>query len=278
MTPSIVSRRSTETYTDSTKNRTSNPTTTVIVGLDKIMKDDNQFNQQTSPITPSEHIFVLYASQTGNAEQAAKDCCEQLPSHLQHGKSTVTCSHMQLDDFLELEQCQWNRFVIIVSSSYGVGQAPLGGYRFRAFCDAILSADDNHNKFLEGLSFCLLGLGDSKYTTFFQNPNTIHDAMVKAGATLVGKIGTADASGDQLQAIAKWIQGIWTPLQTALHTTPTFPSERFISMQQETIQICRENDPTFMPISRQKLHRSTWIVLPVLVVLVATAIGFWSNL
>ena len=243
------------------------------------MTDNNQLHdQQALSLTSSEHILVLYASQTGNAEQAAKDCCEQLPRHFQHGTFTATCSHMQLDDFLELEQCQWTHFVIIVSSSYGVGQAPLGGYRFRAFCDAILSANDSDNKFLDGLSFCLLGLGDSKYTTFFQNPTTIHDAMVKAGATLVGKIGTADASGDQLRAIAEWIQGIWTPLQNALHTIPTLPAEQLISMQQETIQICRDIDPTFLPISQQKRQSLTWIVLPASVVVVATAFGFWSNL
>ena len=31
---------------------------------------------------------------------------------------------MQLDDFLELERAPWTRLVVIITSSYGVGQAP----------------------------------------------------------------------------------------------------------------------------------------------------------
>lgn len=195
------------------------------------------------------HIYVLYASQTGNSEQAARDVCDQLVSKL---PAAATCSHMQLDDFLELQKCAWTPVVIIISSSYGVGQAPLGGYRFRALCDSILANDDDDNKIdmLKGISFFLLGLGDSKYRTYFENPTTIHKAMVKAGATLVGTIGKADASGEQLAIIAEWIDQLWVPLGKALGESNPPSADRLLEIQHATIELCRQSDPDFLPVPK----------------------------
>jgi sulfite reductase alpha subunit-like flavoprotein len=112
-----------------------------------------------------EEVYVLYGSQTGNSEQAAKEFCESLKKR---NKITtqVQPKHMQLDDFLELEYAKWTRLVVIFVSSYGVGQAPLGSYRFRELCEAWI---EEPSPVLEGLSYALCGLGDSKYTTFFKS-------------------------------------------------------------------------------------------------------------
>ena len=80
---------------------------------------------------------MLYGSQTGNSEQAAIDLAEKAPAKLSNDEVAVTARHMQLDDFLEIERAKWPRLVVIVTSSYGVGQAPLGCYKFRAMCDEI---------------------------------------------------------------------------------------------------------------------------------------------
>lgn len=216
---------------------------------------------------------MLFASQTGNSEQAARDVCDQLVTKL---PTSATCSHMQLDDFLELQQCAWTPVVIIISSSYGVGQAPLGGYRFRALCDSILANDDSQNNMLKGLSFCLLGLGDSKYRTYFENPTTIHKAMVKAGATLVGTIGKADASGEQLAIIAEWIDQLWVPLGKALGESESNPpsEERLLEMQHATIELCRQNDPDFLPVPKTAgLTMTTSALVALLGVLLATIVG-----
>jgi sulfite reductase alpha subunit-like flavoprotein len=79
---------------------------------------------------------------------------------------------MHLDDFLELEYGKWTQLIIIVCSSYGVGQAPLGARKFREFCDEILKRHRDGNgegenddtkviPTLRGVYFALLGLGDS---------------------------------------------------------------------------------------------------------------------
>lgn len=172
----------------------------------------------------SEEILVLYGSQTGNSEQAAIDISSQISEKLSSKSKTYTSRHMQLDDFLEIEKAQWTRNVIIVTSSYGVGQAPLGCYRFRAFCDFISQQPKQCSKLLDGIHFALLGLGDSGYTTFFRNPTVINEALLSAGAIRVGDVGKADASGkgdnSQDKVIKRWIDGIWDPLKEVLNEQP----------------------------------------------------------
>ena len=183
----------------------------------------------TQPSNEPEEILVLYGSQTGNSEGAAQEICSLIPTKLKCCTSRV----MHLDDFLELEKAQWTRLVVIVCSSYGVGQAPIGARKFRELCDEILlrygddDADGNTNTnkkiSLEGVHFALLGLGDSHYTTYFQNPTTIHNALTMAGATHVGKLGKADASGrddmEQIKVIDRWIATIWDDLNKVIATT-----------------------------------------------------------
>lgn len=198
-----------------------------------------QENKQAYPLpnqpvmaSSSEEVLVLYGSQTGNSEAAAEQLSSLLPSKLSTSDNrTLTSRCMHLDDFLELEQAKWTRLVIIVCSSYGVGQAPIGARKFREVCDTILErfgyddiANDNNknksDKMLAGVNYALLGLGDSHYTTFFRNPTTFENALSTAGATRVGELGKADASGtgnmEQSKVIERWIDAIWKDLQPVI--------------------------------------------------------------
>ena len=210
------------------------------------------------PESRTEKVLVLYGSQTGNSEAAAKDLCEKMSEQLSPAvlkeltgtKDTITVesTHMQLDDFLELKQAAWTRLIVIVVSSYGVGQAPLGAYRFRELCDAWSEAKAEN--ILDGVYFAMCGLGDSKYTTFFQNPTRIVAGLSQVGAQLVGPLGKADASGKgdeaQLETIDKWILGIWSHLATVVVKEP-LSSQRLHEMQRETIALCRQINPDFLP-------------------------------
>lgn len=224
----------------------------------------------TSP--REEQVLVLFASQTGNSEQAAMDIASLMPDKLSTPSLKVTSRHMQLDDFLELHEAEWTRLVVIVCSSYGVGQAPLGGYRFRTYCDAILEGKQPNS--LQGLTFALLGLGDSKYTTFFMNPTITNDALQKAGATRVGALGKADASEDQLKVIATWIDGIWSSLSKALEEEP-LSDERLKEMQTNTLSLCRELDAEFMPLAVEKSFASTVMSWSIIVALLGVAYYYY---
>ena len=162
----------------------------------------------------SMHIPILYGSQTGNSELAAQNLASSLPSTLNSPSSSVqiTSEALELDDFLEHRKGAWTPLIIIICSSYGVGQAPMGAWKFREMCDLILAENDKYASHFQGVQYALLGLGDSKYTTFFLNPTALDSAMAKAGAVRVGSLGKADASGegDQLQqtVIEQWCESI----------------------------------------------------------------------
>lgn len=194
------------------------------------------------------HIPIFYGSQTGNSQSCAETLASTLPKTLlSHQQKTqqnqqkhqikITSSAKQLDDFLEFDHASWPRYFIIICSSYGVGQAPLGCWKFRELCDAILddnnilmNDNDNDNDTttntttntskkgmmkettLQGIQYSMLGLGDSKYSTFFLNPTAIDSALHKVGAVRIGKLGKADASGtgDNIQSVVmnKWCEDI----------------------------------------------------------------------
>lgn len=156
---------------------------------------------------------------------------------------------MHLDDFLELEQAKWTRLVIIVCSSYGVGQAPIGARKFREVCDTILERNENtatnDDKMLTGVNYALLGLGDSHYTTFFRNPTTFENALSTAGATRIGELGKADASGtgdmEQSKVIERWIDSIWKELQPVIDKPMTEEEGlKLKKAQEQTWKLCLE--------------------------------------
>ncbi|KAL7569209.1 hypothetical protein ACA910_016767 [Epithemia clementina (nom. ined.)] len=225
----------------------------------------------------TEKVYVLFGSQTGNSEQWAKELCAQVserlsPSAIQtitgtNHVITVKPIHMQLDDFLELEKCTWTRLIVIITSSYGVGQAPLGCYRFRDLCDTWYDEHNNQKKkqnntnsgaadkqesvaggVLDGVFFALCGLGDSKYTTYFQNPARINEALHLVGAKRVGPLGQADASGtgdeSQGKVVEEWIHGIWPHLAKVV-AQPPLSTQRLQEMQLATVKVCQRINPDF---------------------------------
>ena len=251
----------------------------------------------TTTTTLERKIWVLFASQTGNSEQAARKIAALLPDKCRTGTIShddsmdVVCEVMQLDDFLELERAPWTPIVILCLSSYGVGQAPLGGYRFREFCDYIVNQHENHKdnststtstrapslRLLQDLQFALLGLGDSKYTTFFENPTQTNRALELAGATRIGPIGKADAASkkrttqdessssssqqkeqappSQETVIDEWIDNLWKPLQDAIRISERVSPERLLQMQQDTCAICAQINPDFKVSKRNGLTK-----------------------
>ena len=132
---------------------------------------DESSSSSSIRTTTTESIWVLYGSQTGNSEQAAKDFCQQIetkftPSyfkdlHLDPVKVETTC--MQLDDFLEYQHAAFTKTMVIFVSSYGVGQAPMGSPMFRSFAEELLvqvESEKTSTDLLKGLDYAICGLGE----------------------------------------------------------------------------------------------------------------------
>lgn len=201
-----------------------------------------------------EPLYVLYGSQMGNSEQAAHDFCSKLsttftPDFFQsHGLPVIdvqpTC--IQLDDFLEVRHAAFTKCIVIFVSSYGVGQAPLGAYRFREVCDAFSEANDH--TILKGLHYAICGLGDSSYSTYMKNPTAIDSGLTAAGAQRIGTMARANANalGEESQdkTIARWIEDIWVPLAKAICAQDNVDTK---AMQANTILLLMKLDPDYVP-------------------------------
>ena len=192
----------------------------------------------TSSLNEETHeILVLYASQSGTVQAAAEEFCKEMPSKL--NKIKVAPTLMTLDDFLTVRQAAWTPIVVIFVSSFGVGAAPAGGHRFRDLCEHCIDHPSG-NKILTGLQYALCGLGNSSFRTYFENPSTIDEGLTIAGASRIGELGKADASGkgefSQANVITKWKEGIWESLSEAIdRSSPRLLSEQALkSMIEET--------------------------------------------
>jgi sulfite reductase alpha subunit-like flavoprotein len=249
------------------------------------------------PQTRTETITIIYGSQTGNSEQYAQEFAAQIPLQLtperiQYYTDTPDTIHvkvklMQCDDFLEqgkpAQRCAWTRCMVVFTSSYGIGQAPLGCHRFRDLCDAWTM---QYKQFpyslpvLQGMHYVMCGLGDSKYTTYFHNPTVIDQALTRAGAKRHGPLGQADASATgedvQVKVVHRWMEDIWKHVATIVAMDP-LPSERLSYMRQETVAICRIINPDFMPAKKSSVTVPDLIKLFLLAILASLAIRYWRH-
>ena len=217
-------------------------------------------------------ILILYGSQTGNSESAAHEIANQFPTKLAPMvQNDVKPTVMTLDDFLETHQAPWTPIVIIVCSSYGVGQAPLGARRFREVCDALLErkTENNYAKLLKGVQYFLLGLGDSHYTTFFRNPTVMNEALSTCGAVRRGVLGKADASGtgddEQGKVIERWVEVMWTDLAIVVNELKR-DEEQLAKAQEDTWKLCLELFVEWRP---KKSFAFGTILVPTMVLVLA---------
>lgn len=239
---------------------------------------------------PTLEIPILYGSQTGNAEAAAIELSSTLPKELSSSTVKIISRALHLDDFLE-NGAKWAPLFVVITSSYGVGQAPIGCHKFRELCDHLLtkSDDKDYSTLLDGCQYAMLGLGDSKFTTFFLNPTAIDSALSKVGAIRLGKLGKADASGTgdnvQSKVIEDWCSAILTDLRFALKDSKTLLGKslgmsgeddkaesvgKLTTMQSKTVDICSSIFEDWEEIQQDTEKRTfsiTMLLLPVAIAL-----------
>jgi len=207
-------------------------------------------------------ILVLYGSQTGNSEGHAQDMCQKYSS------DSIQLENMTLDDFLE-QGAPYTSIVVVICSSYGVGQAPLGAQRFRQVADEFLKMEAKH---LQGLRFALCGLGDSSFTTFFENPKVLAKALCHQGANLIGTIGKADAKKDQEKIVQDWMEQTWLLIHGAAKEEGA-SEEQLALMSTETLNICKRIIPGF---AKEENKIDVSFILAAIALLIAVLVGLSS--
>ncbi|WP_089251916.1 bifunctional nitrate reductase/sulfite reductase flavoprotein subunit alpha [Rhodococcoides kyotonense] len=142
-------------------------------------------------------VLLLWASQTGNAEDFASSCTTALRS------AGHTVKSQAMEDF-SVSDLTTYREVLLISSTTGDGEAPDNG---TSFLDA-LSGDDAPE--LTEIRFAVLGFGDSNYDDFCGNGRRLESRFVDLGAERL--VGRVDCEPDYEEAASVWLERVLAKL------------------------------------------------------------------
>ena len=135
-----------------------------------------------------ERLCVLYASQTGNAECIAKD----VKVEIEQRQPTCSVVVKPLDAWREridgTELIGKGATCIIIASTTGNGDAPDNGERFWRYVRKRAQPTD----LLEGVRYCVLGLGDTNYDKFCHVGKVLDGRFAEVGADRFYGLGCAD--------------------------------------------------------------------------------------
>ncbi len=141
-------------------------------------------------------IFVVYGSQTGNAESIAKDLSEQLVT-----EQSVNVEFLPLNKIkgrkLQDESCL---LLIVVCSTTGNGDAPENADSWWRGVKLRSAAKDLFN----GIDFVVLGLGDTNYDKFCHMGKSIDKRLGELGGTRKMPLTCADEATNLEETVERW--------------------------------------------------------------------------
>jgi sulfite reductase alpha subunit-like flavoprotein len=150
-------------------------------------------------------VAILYASQTGTAEEIARSLYDEA---LQKGLKADAAS-MNDWKFSNINPSK-SPVLIVIAASTGDGDPPDNS----AKCILALKTAPISGQ-LKGVRFTVLGLGDSNYTRFMEVPRLIKRKLLELGAEELYKSAEADEVEGLEDIVDAWRDGLWGPVLEA---------------------------------------------------------------
>ena len=149
-------------------------------------------------------VLLLWASQTGTAEEYAQSCLSRLRG------AGLTIAEHSMDTFT-VDRLPAESDVLIVSSTTGDGEAPDNG---ATFWDSLVAESEAK---LPGIRYAVLAFGDSSYADFCGHGRRIDERLTELGARRL--LERVDCEPDYESEAAAWLDAVVDRLRRDDNTT-----------------------------------------------------------